>query len=128
MLKSIVALLATALVAGCIIIDGDDDDDAVDSFHRHGPARHGVWDTVYAADVGPDAVTVTVRDNGCTSKDFIRVFVDRIDDRTFEIGFRRIREDYCDGGDPGGVALTWLYSELGLPDGAEVRVLNRVGR
>jgi len=113
------------LMTGCVIsIDGDHDPDLATHF-SHDVDELG---TVYGADFSRDALTVTVSDNGCTTKEFFRVRVDREDEDAFDVALERTRRDYCKVNNPDGVALTWTYAELGVPDGAEVALLNRVKR
>lgn len=116
---------AIIFMSGCVVsIDGEDDPD----FSTHFSIGQGDLGAVYGADFSGDALTVTVSDNGCTTKDFFTANVHREDDNEFEVGLERIRRDYCKVNNPDGVALTWTYAELGLPDGAEVTLLNRVRR
>lgn len=117
-----VPLAGITLVAlsACIVIDADEED-----FHSN-------WDdspsygTLKAADVSGNAVTVRVTSNGCTTKDFIGTDVRRMGEDRFSVGFYREKEDYCRASLPDGVALTWNFSELGIPDGADVSIRNTV--
>lgn len=122
MKKLAIGLLGTSVLflGGCIIIDADDSDMSYDYDSN--------WATVYAADAGPDTVSITVSDNGCTTKEFFEVDVDQDAEMEFDIGFDRIREDYCKMLNPAGKMLTWTYSELGIPGGAEVSIRNSVRR
>jgi hypothetical protein len=115
-----VAAASAMFLGGCIIIDADE----VQADYDYGSS----WGTVYAADVSVDTISVTVSDNGCTTKEFFHVDVDEDDAMEFDIGFDRIREDYCKMQNPAGKRLTWTYSELGIPYGAEVSIKNRVRR
>jgi hypothetical protein len=115
-----IAAASVLMLGGCIIIDADE----VDSHYDYDSS----WGSVYAADVGLDAISVTVRDNGCTTKDFFEVDIDGDDELEFEIGFDRIREDHCKAYNPAGKRLTWSFAELGIPAGADVSVENQVRR
>ncbi|MEO0883557.1 MAG: hypothetical protein AAFY34_12645 [Pseudomonadota bacterium] len=117
------AMLALAALGGCVIIDADDADFRSDfDFDDKG------FGSVYGADVAGDAIAFTVSDNGCTDKTFfdVRVFGD--DEDEFEVGVKRVREDYCRALNPDGKTFTWTFQELGIPSGAEVTVLNSVRR
>ena len=126
MIKQVLVVsAATLFMSGCVVsIDGDDDPD----FSTHFSVGGRDLGAVYGADFSGDALTVIVSDNGCTTKEFFVANVHREDDNEFELGLERIRRDYCKANNPDGVALTWTYAELGLPDGAEVTLLNRVRR
>ena len=119
LLTGCVAVTALTL-GGCIIIDADE-------VHSDFDYDRG-WGSVYAADVSANSISVTVQDNGCTTKDFFEVDVDQDDDMDFDVGFDRIREDYCKMHNPDGRTLTWSYAELGIPSGAEVSIKNSVRR
>ncbi|MEL6323330.1 MAG: hypothetical protein AAFQ84_03765 [Pseudomonadota bacterium] len=115
------AVVAAALLGGCVIIDADDDSFTAD------------WDsndnfgTVYGADVSDSTVTFNVTDNGCTDRSFFDVRVFGNDD-DFEVGLKRTRQDYCKALNPDGAVVSWSFQELGIPDGAKVRILNSVRR
>ncbi|WP_143435391.1 ubiquitin family protein [Henriciella aquimarina] len=119
------AMFAAAAVglfalSGCIIVDADEHDLGTDW------DSHPSYGTLKAADVTADSVTVRVTSNGCTSKDFIGTDVRRMGEERFSVGFYREKEDYCRANLPDGVALTWSFAELGIPDGAEVKVCNTI--
>ncbi|MAP94351.1 MAG: hypothetical protein CMK07_05310 [Ponticaulis sp.] len=119
------ALLAiaglTAVLAGCVIIDADSDDDWDASYSSDG-------ERVYSADITDTGLTVRVAASGCTSKDFFDVDVDKKDDDTFTVELNRERRDYCKMMQPEGERLSWSFAELGIPDGATVLLRNPVGR
>lgn len=114
------AAIGLVALSGCVIaVDGDHD-------------VHSNWDmdrdygTLKGADVSANAVTARVTSNGCTTKDFIGTDVRKSGDDSFTVGFFREKQDYCRAMLPDGVALTWSFEELGIPEGAEVRVRNKI--
>jgi hypothetical protein len=118
---TVTGLLAALSLGACVIIDTDDDGIAgFDDDRGYG--------TIRAASVGPDRVTARVASNGCTSKDTIRPDIRKTGDNQFTLGLKRVREDYCKALLPDGVELTWAFEELGIPDGAQVILLNRISR
>ena len=119
LLTGSVALSVLAL-GGCIMIDADRVSSDFSSDHD--------WGGVYAANAGLDTVSITVHDNGCTNKDFYAVTVDKAGDMDFQVGFERVRTDHCKALNRAGRELRWNYSELGIPQGAAVTVLNPVRR
>ena len=107
-------------LSACVVIDADERQLGSDwDSHRDYGALKG-------ADVTGNAVTVRVSSNGCTTKDFINADVRRMGEDRFSVGFYREKKDYCRANLPDGVALTWSFSELGIPDGANVSVRNTV--
>lgn len=120
-------MLATTIAAGlmlggCVIVDADVRESDWD--------RAGHAETLYGAEVGvrsPD-VTITVYSGGCTRKEHFATEVDKRGDGRFDVAFRRTTADHCKALVPDGVKLTWSFAELGLPPGAQLRVLNRIGR
>lgn len=120
LLLASLAGITLVVLSGCIVIDADEED------------LHSNWDdspsygTLKAADVSGSAVTVRVSSNGCTTKDFIGTDVRRMGEDRFSVGFYREKEDYCRANLPDGVALSWNFSELGIPDGADVSIRNTV--
>jgi hypothetical protein len=114
-----VALLATAL-SGCLIVDAD--------------VRETGWGfsggLLYGAEVsvrGPAEISVVAHSNGCTQKEDFSAEVDR-DDGRYRVRFERDRPDNCKALVPEGRRMTWSFAELGIPDGAQVTIANRVGR
>jgi hypothetical protein len=114
-----VALFSTAL-SGCLIVDAD--------------VREGDWGfsggLLYGAEVsvrGPAEISVVAHSNGCTQKEDFSVNVDR-DDGRHRVRFERERADNCKALVPEGKRMTWSFAELGIPEGAQVVVANRVGR
>lgn len=85
------------------------------------------YSTLKGADVAGNSVTARVSSNGCTTKDFISADVRKTGDDRFSVGFHREKQDFCRAMLPDGVALTWSFAELGIPDGAEVKVRNPIG-
>lgn len=119
LLAPIMGITLVALPA-CVIIDADEE------------ALHSDWDgsrsygALKGADVTGNAVTVRVSSNGCTTKEFIGTDIRRMGDDRFSVGFYREKEDYCRANLPEGIALTWSFAELGIPDGADVSIRNTV--
>ena len=116
------AMLGLAALGGCVIIDADDADFRSDFNYDDG------YGSVYGADVSGTAIAFTVSDNGCTDKTFFDVRVFGEDEDEFEVGIKRVREDYCRAYNPDGKTFTWSFQELGIPGDSEVTVLNRVSR
>ncbi|MEL7130025.1 MAG: hypothetical protein AAGK23_10785 [Pseudomonadota bacterium] len=116
------AALGAVLLGGCVIIDADDADFTSDWDSKSG------FGTVFAADVAGDTISFTVSDNGCTDRGFFDLRVFSEDEDEFEVGLKRTRQDYCKVYNPEGATVTWSFQEVGIPNGAEVTVLNRVRR
>lgn len=115
----VVGITLVAL-SGCVVIDADERQLGSDwNIDRD-------YGTLKGADVSGNAVTVRVSSNGCTTKDFINADVRRMGEDRFSVGFYREKQDYCRANMPDGVALTWRFSELGIPEGADVSVRNTV--
>ena len=119
-----IAALCALSLGGCVIAVGGDHDGVSTSFSTGGSG----FGSVYAADVEANTVSFTVRDNGCTDESFFDVEVYKTDENAFDVGLSRTREDYCKVYNPGGKTVRWTFSELGIPDGAEISVLNGVRR
>jgi hypothetical protein len=122
-LKIASGLMALTLLGGCIIIDADDD-----GFRADFSTDRYEYGTVYGADVSGNSVAFIVSSNGCTDRSFFDFDILDDDGDVFEIGVRRVRQDHCKALVPEGVEIGWTYSEMGLPDDAEVIVRNRVRR
>jgi hypothetical protein len=122
-LKIASGLMALTLLGGCIIIDADDD-----GFRADFSTDRYEYGTVYGADVSGSSVAFIVSSNGCTDRSFFDFDILDDDGDVFEIGVRRVRQDHCKALVPEGVEIGWTYSEMGLPDDAEVIVRNRVRR
>lgn len=119
---ALTAIAGLALtVSGCVIIDADDHD--FDTRYSSSSAER-----VYSADIGADSITLRVAASGCTTKEFFEPDVGHSGDDEFTVEFERVRRDYCKMLQPEGEKLTWSFSELGLPAGAEVILENPVGR
>lgn len=112
--------LATPLLGGCIIIDGDDDGRISVDYEYGGGS-------VYGADLLTDRVVYRVTSNGCTDKSYMDLDVDR-EDGAYVLELERDRTDDCQAIVPNGVELTWTFDDLGIPGGAHVRVSNPVVR
>ncbi len=119
---SLTALAASTLLGGCIIIDADERDLSSDL----SPDR--AYGTVYGAQVHQDEVSFQVSSNGCTDEDSFRTQTASQGARRFEVAIERVRADNCRAFIPGGVSLSYSFAELGLPEGADVTVLNPVRR
>jgi hypothetical protein len=65
--------------------------------------------------------------NGCTQKEDFGAEVDRNDGR-YRVRFERHRPDNCKAFVPEGRRMSWSFAELGIPEGAQVTIANRVGR
>jgi hypothetical protein len=76
-------------------------------------------------DDGP-AVRIRVPSNGCTTKDSFYPEVTGAASAgwAFDLGLIRVHPDECRAMMPTGVELSWTKDELGLPDGARLRVIN----
>lgn len=122
-LKMASGLMALSLLGGCIIIDADDD-----GFRADFSTDRYEYGTVYGADVSGSSVAFIVSSNGCTDRSFFDFDILDHDGDVFEIGVRRVRQDRCKALVPDGVEIGWTYAEMGLPDGAEVIIHNRVRR
>lgn len=72
------------------------------------------------------SVRVRVPSKGCTTKDSFHVDVYGAPDAgwAFEMALIRTHADNCRAMLPSGVELSWTKDELGLPDGADLRVVN----
>ncbi len=114
-----IALGAALFLGGCVIVDADEHVRADWDGHRS-------YGELMGADVANNTVTARVTTNGCTTKDFIGVDVDKTGDNRFSVGFYRERQDYCEAYMPEGVALSWTFAELGIPEGAAVRIRNDI--
>lgn len=113
-----VAACAAALSA-CVYIDAED----TGGFHM---TTHFGLEDLRAVDIGERAVTARMDSNGCTNKDTVSVDVDQDGRNEYELAVERTKEDHCRAYFPNGIELTWTFEELGLPEGAYVRVLNDV--
>jgi hypothetical protein len=110
----------TLFTAGCVIVDADVKD--LEARYSSDAER------VYSAKIEDNTIAIRVAASGCTTKEFFEVDVDRKTDTRFEVEFERKRRDYCKMMQENGELLTWSFSELGLPDGATVSLVNPVGR
>ncbi len=126
MISRLTMLAATAvaglMLGGCVIVDADVRESEWD--------RAGRSERLYGAEVGvrsPD-VTITAYSGGCTRKEHFAPHVDKRGEDRFDLRFRRVTDDHCKALVPDGVKLTWSFAELGLPPGAQVTVVNRIGR
>lgn len=75
--------------------------------------------------IGDDILVVRVASNGCTQKGDFTVQVRRRDG-AYNVMLERTREDYCRALLPNGVEIAFGFEELGVPQGATVRVANPV--
>lgn len=118
-------LTAAPLLAGCIIIDDDGTSREFSSSYSVADERLG---SVFGASVEADAVTFLVRSSGCTDETYFDVDVDRVSSGSYAVSIDRIRVDTCEANLPGGVAVTYTFDELNIPDGSSVSVRNPVRR
>ena len=115
------AMASSLMLGGCLVVDAD-------ITERH-------WDGddfgyLLGADIsarGPE-ITITAQSNGCTQKEHFKPTVRDRGDQRFDVGFRRTQEDHCKALVPDGRAMTWTFSELGIPANARLMLLNPVGR
>lgn len=115
-----VALAASSL-GGCLIVDADVRENDFGSFGGG---------LLYGAEVGvrgPSEISIVAHSNGCTQKEDFSADVNH-DDGRYRVRFEREEEDNCKALMPEGRRMTWTFRELGIPDGAQVTVSNRVGR
>lgn len=124
-MKNLMKLGAAAMFAGlasaCVIVDADVQES--DWGRMSGGLLYGAEVSVR----GPSEISVVARSNGCTQKEDFRADVDR-DDGRYRVRFDRMRDDNCRALVPEGRRMTWSFAELGIPDGAQVTITNRVGR
>lgn len=66
-----------------------------------------------------------VRSSGCTNKNNFAVVVNR-KNNMYEIEAERVRTDNCELMTPEGIELFYAFSELGIPVGAQYRIVNSV--
>lgn len=116
----LIAVFALPLLSACVIVDGEV---ATDFDNNHSVK----YEKVYGADIGSSAITMRVASNGCTDKSFFEPHT-RVRNGQHEVGFERIREDYCRAYFPEGKSFTWTYAEIGFPDDADVTLRNTIGR
>lgn len=119
-----VAACSVLALGGCLIkIDGEGD--AVTTSYVSETSGYGY---VYAANVTPETIAFTVSDNGCTDKSFFDINVRKVEDNEFKVALERVRQDHCKAFNPDGKTVSWTFRELGIPDGAQITVLNGVRR
>ncbi|WP_084420256.1 hypothetical protein [Henriciella litoralis] len=119
---AIVGLMAASpvVLGACVIVDADEHTAASWDLDRD-------YGSLKGAEVSANQITARVSSNGCTTKDFIGTDVRKSGDDSFTVGFFREKQDYCRANLPDGVELSWSFEELGIPNGADVSVRNRVG-
>ncbi|MEQ8403534.1 MAG: hypothetical protein RKE49_00445 [Oceanicaulis sp.] len=73
-----------------------------------------------------DSVSIRVPSNGCTTKDSFYPEVTGAANAgwAFDLALIRVHQDDCRAVLPTGVELNWTKDELGLPEGADLRVVN----
>jgi len=121
----IIAAACSALtLGGCVVAIGGDDDGFSTSYSTHSSG----YGSVYAADVSANTISFIVTDNGCTDESFFEVDVRKTDENEFKVGLDRTRQDHCKAINPEGKQVSWTFSELGIPDGAEITIQNGVRR
>jgi len=89
------------------------------------PAGSGLseLEPLYRADAGREAITISVASNGCTAKADFAFYVER-KGQTVTLAFGRKRIDSCKSFAMGKTELTFTWAELGVPERAEVFLLN----
>ncbi|MEZ5936689.1 MAG: hypothetical protein R3C52_00545 [Hyphomonadaceae bacterium] len=116
-------LLCAGALGGCVIVDADVRDSWDDDDH---------FVRVMGAEItraGPEpAIQIIASSNGCTDETQFDPVVRHRGGADYRVGFRRIEEDRCKAFVPEGKRLTWTYRQLGLPETAQVRILNQIGR
>lgn len=120
------AACALASLGGCIIID--DDGDVMDRGTSYAPFRASGYGSVFGATVETDAVVFRVTSNGCSDESYFDIDVRRRGDERYAVGLDRIREDDCRGFMPDGVDVVYTFDRIGIPEGADVAILNPVRR
>ena len=115
------AVVVSGALAGCVIVDGEIVTDAAFDDDRR-------FETVYAASVDEDEITLRVYSEGCTNETFFDSVVTHRGGPEFSVGFDRIRTDYCGETSDRGQVIRYSFQALGLPAGADVTLLNPVGR
>jgi hypothetical protein len=120
-LPLVATLLALPLMTACVYIDAEDDSRASYNIKT----QFGI-PALMAADIQADAVTIRINSNGCTTKETLAAEVDQDGRDEYEVAFDRLQEDRCRAYLPDGIELTYTYDELDIPEGAYVRVLNKI--
>lgn len=118
--SALLTLIALPVLSACVIVDGEV---ATDYDDRHATK----YERVLAADIQASTVTLRVASNGCTDKAYFQPHT-RLRHGEHQVGFERIREDYCRAYLPEGETFTWSFAELGFPDDADVILRNKIGR
>jgi hypothetical protein len=80
-------------------------------------------ETLYRAEAGRDALTISVPSNGCTTKADFTFCLERKHE-TLTLAFARKRLDRCRSFAMGRTDLTFTWDELGVPARAPVFLLN----
>lgn len=122
-LPLVATLLALPLMTACVYIDAEDDSRASYNIKT----QFGI-PALMAADIQTDTITIRIDSNGCTTKESLEADVDQDGKNEYEIAFDRLKEDRCRAYLPDGITLTYTYDELDIPEGAYVRVLNKISR
>ena len=112
---------AACMLSGCLIVSADVKGDFHDD---NGYSR------LLGAEVGSrdPEITIIARSSGCTEKSQFEPRVKKHGDNEVTVGFHRVSEDRCKAFMPEGKRLTWSFAELGIREGASVRILNDIGR
>ena len=120
MARSIIVLAAGAAMLALASCQSYEEDGL--GYHDAGPQLIPVlsW-----RDTGEE-VRIRVPSNGCTTKDsfYPEVTGSAAGGWAFDLALIRVHADDCRAMLPTGVELSWTKDELGLPDGAELRVIN----
>jgi hypothetical protein len=80
-------------------------------------------ESLYRADAGREALTISVASNGCTAKADFAFYVER-KGGAVTLAFGRKRIDSCKSFAMGKTDLTFTWAELGVPARTQVFLLN----
>lgn len=76
-----------------------------------------------------DTLIVQAHSNGCTTKDSFEIDIFMAPQSwTAEVELVRREPDRCEAVLPQGVTLEWTRAELGVPQSADIRLANPIGR
>jgi len=112
---------SACMLSGCLIVSADVKGDYHDDNH---------YSRLLGVEVSARApeITIIAHSNGCTEKSQFEPRVRKHGDNDVTVAFQRVSEDRCKAFMPEGKRLTWSFSDLGIREGASVRVLNVIGR
>ena len=123
MLKTGLGLAAsTVMLSACVIVDGE----VVRDFDEWDDGAR--YERVYSASIEDDQINLRVYSTGCTNEAFFEPRINHRGGSDFSVGFKRVRQDYCNLDGVDAQNLTYSFAQLGLPSGADVTIKNPVGR